>query len=82
MCCKHIIFAKISLIAEEKRMDSDNLPDLDNTISPKEQFKIIKQTAKCGNVQAMLKLSEFYKTGFGTTVDLEKSEYWYKRAIN
>lgn len=63
-------------------MDSDNLPDLDNTISPKEQFKIIKQTAEYGNVQAMLKLSEFYKTGFGTAIDQEKSEYWYKRAIN
>ena len=63
-------------------MDLDNLPDLEKIILPTDRFDAIKQAAESGNIMAMKELSKFYKTGFGTDVDLEKSEYWYKKAIN
>lgn len=63
-------------------MDSNILPDLNEIVSPKQQFEVIKQTAENGNLSAMQKLSEYYKNGYGTAVDLEKAEYWSKRASN
>jgi len=50
------------------------LPELE--ISEKEQFEAIKQAAESGNINAMLKLSEFYENGIGTTVNREMADYW------
>lgn len=54
------------------------LPEL--KVSPAEEFEIIKQAAEKENITAMLKLSEFYEKGIGTTVNQELANYWHNKA--
>lgn len=46
-------------------------------------FEIFKKAAEASNGpsgDAMIRLSTCYRFGYGTTKDLEKAEYWLKRA--
>ena len=43
-------------------------------------FERVVPRAEAGEPWAQLRLGIFYKKGWGTTVDLEKAEYWYKKA--
>ena len=54
------------------------LPELE--VSETEKFEAIKQAAENGNVTAMLKLSEFYEKGIGTTVNRDLADYWHNEA--
>lgn len=57
-----------------------DLPELNDAISPEEQFEITKSAAERGNVGAMLKLAEFYEQGIGTPVNKEAANLWRNKA--
>jgi TPR repeat protein len=43
-------------------------------------FKWAAPSAEAGEPWAQLRLGIFYRNGWGTSIDLEKAEYWYKKA--
>ena len=43
-------------------------------------FELIKQAAELSDGEAMYRLSECYRFGYGTSKDLEKAEYWLKKS--
>ena len=48
-------------------------------ISAKEEFEVIKKAAEAGNINAMIKLVDFYENGKGTKLDKELAEIWRKK---
>jgi len=46
----------------------------------KRAFEIVKPSAEAGEPWAQLRLGIFYENGWGTKVDVDKAEYWYKQA--
>ena len=57
-----------------------DLPELNDTLSPEEQFEITKSAAEMGNVGSMINLANFYEQGIGTPVDKEAAKNWRDRA--
>jgi len=43
-------------------------------------FELAAQRAEAGEPWAQLRLGIFYENGWGTSIDLEKAEHWYKKA--
>lgn len=48
----------------------------------KRAFEIAKPSAEAGEPWAQLRLGIFYENGWGTDIDLEKAEYWYKKVAD
>lgn len=46
----------------------------------KRAFEVAKPRAEAGEPWAQLRLGIFYENGWGTDKDVEKAEYWYKKA--
>lgn len=46
----------------------------------KRAFEAAKPRAEAGEPWAQLRLGIYYENGWGTNKDLEKAEYWYKKA--
>lgn len=43
-------------------------------------FEVAKPKAEAGEPWAQLRLGIFYENGWGTDKDIDKAEYWYKKA--
>lgn len=52
----------------------------DLKLPPKQEFMIIEEAAKAGNVQAQIKLAKMYAEGIGTEINLELAKFWNNKA--
>ena len=48
----------------------------------KRAFDVAKPSAEAGEPWAQLRLGIFYENGWGTDKDVDKAEYWYKKAAD
>ena len=44
-------------------------------------FELVLPSAEAGEPWAQLRLGIFYANGWGTELDLDKAEFWYKKAV-